>query len=186
MIDEQDAQIFKSRDDYARNQHKFTQYLHYPELWQSTSIPCSYTAFICDVLLIVTFIAFLIRYRKMMQTMRVMLVAFLSMNSTGIPPAKANVFGRTFLPLFMINLPEKEQIIKDSDDIEGMQTVVQEISFLLLQLSLSLYCIKYVIDVDTRDQLSNIAFHSFLFHNYSETHVEQICLWKSPILQKVI
>ena len=33
MIDEKDAQIFKSRDDYARNKKKFIQYLKYAEIW---------------------------------------------------------------------------------------------------------------------------------------------------------
>ena len=32
MIDKQDAQIFKSCDDYARNKRKFTQYLKYAEI----------------------------------------------------------------------------------------------------------------------------------------------------------
>ena len=32
MTDEQDAQLFKSRNDYIRNQRKFTQYLKYGEL----------------------------------------------------------------------------------------------------------------------------------------------------------
>ena len=126
MIDEQDAPIFKSHDVYARNQRKFTEYLKYTELWQSTSIPCSYAAFLCDILPIVTFITFFIRY---CMTMQAMLVAFISMNMSGIPPTKANPIGRTFLPLFMINLPEKEQIVKDLDDIEGMQVTIQAISF---------------------------------------------------------
>ena len=56
MIDEKDAQIFKSHDDYARNKRKFTQYLKYTEIWQSVSVICSYAAFLCDILLIVMFI----------------------------------------------------------------------------------------------------------------------------------
>ena len=32
MIDEQDAQLFKSRNDYIQNKRKFTQYLKYAEL----------------------------------------------------------------------------------------------------------------------------------------------------------
>ena len=40
MIDEQDGQTFKSHDDYARNKRKFTQYLKYAEIWQSTSVIC--------------------------------------------------------------------------------------------------------------------------------------------------
>ena len=47
MIDEEDAQIFK-----------FLQYLKYAETWQSASAICSYAAFLCDILLIVTFIEF--------------------------------------------------------------------------------------------------------------------------------
>ena len=41
MIDEQDAQIFKSHDNYARNKRKFIQYLKYAEIWQSMSVICS-------------------------------------------------------------------------------------------------------------------------------------------------
>ena len=123
MIDEHDAQIFKSHDDYARNKRKFTQYLKYAELWQSASILCSYAAFLCDILLIVMFVAFFIKYCK---TMHAMLVAFISMNMT---PTKVNPIGRTFPPLFMINLPEEELIIEDLDNIEGIQAIIQAISF---------------------------------------------------------
>ena len=85
MIDEQDAQMFKSHDDYARNKGKFTQYLKYAEIWQFASIICSYAAFLCDILLIVTFIAFFIKYHK---TMQAMLAAFVSMNTSGKPQLK--------------------------------------------------------------------------------------------------
>ena len=97
MIDEQDTQIFKSHDNYTRNKRKFTQYLKYAELWQSASILCSYAAFLCAILLIVTFIIFFIKYCKIMQAM---LTSFISMNISGIPPAKANSIGRTFPPSF--------------------------------------------------------------------------------------
>ena len=66
MIDEQDAQIFKSYNDYVQNKRKFLQYLKYAELWQSVSVICSYAAFLGDILLIVTFIAFFLKYRKTM------------------------------------------------------------------------------------------------------------------------
>ena len=36
-----------------------------------------------------------------------------------------------FPPLFMINLPEEDQIVKDLEDIEGMQTTIQAISFIV-------------------------------------------------------
>ena len=64
MIDEQDVQIFKSHNDYVQNKRKFLQYLKYAETWQSTSVICLYTAFLCDILLIVTFIAFFLKYCK--------------------------------------------------------------------------------------------------------------------------
>ena len=102
MIDKQDAQIFKSHDDYARNKRKFTQYLKYGEIWQSASVICSYAAFLCDILLM-----------------------------SGIPPTKANQIGRTFPPLFTINLPEEDQIVNDLEDIEGMQITIQAISFVV-------------------------------------------------------
>ena len=121
MIDEQDAQIFKSRDDYTRNKRKFIQYLKYAEKWQSASVICSYAAFLCDILLIVMFIIFFLKYCK---TMQAMLAAFISMNMSGIPPTKANPIGRTFPPLFTINLPEEDQIVNDLEDIEGMQITI--------------------------------------------------------------
>ena len=64
MTDEQDTQIFKSHNDYILNKRKFLQYLKYTETWQSTSVICSYAAFLCDIFLIVTFIAFFLKYHK--------------------------------------------------------------------------------------------------------------------------
>ena len=69
MIDEQGAQIFKSHNDYVQNKRKFLQYLKYAETWQSASVICLYAAFLCDILFIVTFIAFFLKYRKTMQAM---------------------------------------------------------------------------------------------------------------------
>ena len=45
--------------------------------------------------------------------MQAMLAAFITMNSTGIPPSKAHPIGRTFLPLFTLNLHKEDQIIED-------------------------------------------------------------------------
>ena len=126
MIDEQDAQIFKSSNDYVQNKGKFLQYLKYAETWKSASVICLYAAFLCDILLIVTFIAFFLKYCR---TMQAMLAAFITMNMTGISPSKANPISRTLPPLFTLNLPEEDQIIKDLEDIEGMQTMIQVISF---------------------------------------------------------
>ena len=85
MIDEQDAQIFKSHNDYVQNKRKFLQYLKFVETWHSASVICSYTVLLCGILLIVTFIAFFLKYHKTMQTM---LAGFINMNTTGIPPLK--------------------------------------------------------------------------------------------------
>ena len=54
---------------------------------------------------------------------------------TGIPPSKANPIGRMFPPLFTLNLPEEDQIIKDLEDIEGMQTKIQVILFIVCAIS---------------------------------------------------
>ena len=104
MIDEYDAQIFKSPDDYDRNKRKLIQYLKYAEIWQSASVICLYEAFLCDSLLIVMFIIFFIKYHK---TMQAMLAAFISTNTSGIPPTKANPIGRTF-PLFLQAISQKK------------------------------------------------------------------------------
>ena len=48
---------------------------------------------------------------------------------SGTPPTKANPINRTFPPVFTINLPEEDQIVKVLEDIEGMQTTIQAISF---------------------------------------------------------
>ena len=61
--------------------------------------------------------------------MQAMLAAFITMNTSGIPPSKVNPIGRMFLPLFTINLPEEDQIIEDLEDTEGIQTTLQVISF---------------------------------------------------------
>ena len=128
MIDEQDAQIFKSCDDCTRNNRKFIQYLKYAEIWQSTLVICSYAAFPCDILLIVMFVIFFLKYCK---TMQAMLAAFLSMNTSGIPPTKATSIRRMFPPIFTINLSEEDQIVDDLEDIEGIQITIQAISFIV-------------------------------------------------------
>ena len=63
--------------------------------------------------------------------MQAMLADFITMNTSGIPQTKANPIGRTFPPLFTINLPEEDQIVDDLEDIEGMQVIIQAISFLV-------------------------------------------------------
>ena len=110
MIDTNDVAIFKSQKDYVRNKRKLSEYIHYAQMWQVFPVIFSYVAFTCDIILVITLIVFFIRYRK---TMQAMLMAFITMNTSnsGIPSAKANSISRTFPLLFMIKIPEEEQIV---------------------------------------------------------------------------
>ena len=112
MIDKQQTAIFKSNQDFNKNKQKISQYIKYAENWQVASVICSYTAMACDVLLIIAMIAFLLKYRK---TMQAMLAAFLQTNTknNAIQSVQVDRIGRTYPPLFTINLPKEEEIIDD-------------------------------------------------------------------------
>ena len=126
MIDNQQATIFKSNQNFNKNKEKILQYIKYAENWQVTSVMCSYTVIACDVLLIVAMIVFLLKYCK---TMQVMLAAFLQMNTknTRIQSVQADKICRTYPPLFTLNLPKEEEIIDDLREITAMEYVVQVI-----------------------------------------------------------
>ena len=130
MIDDQEAAIFKSKQDFNKNKEKISQYIKYAENWQVMSVICSYTAMACDVLLIVAMIVFLLKYCK---TMQAMLTAFLQMNTknTGIQSVQADQIGRTYPPLFILNLPKEEEIIDDLREITAMEYVVQVIMIIV-------------------------------------------------------
>ena len=64
MIDNQEAAIFKSKQDFNKNKEKISQYIKYAENWQVASVICSYTAMACDILLIIAMITFLLKYCK--------------------------------------------------------------------------------------------------------------------------
>ena len=130
MIDNQQTAIFKSNQDFNKNKEKILQYIKYAENWQVASVMCSYTVMACDVLIIVAMIIFLLKYRK---TMQVMLAAFLQMNTknTGIQSVQADQIGRTYPPLFTINLPKEEEIIDDLREITAMEYVVQVIMIIV-------------------------------------------------------
>ena len=104
--------------------------MEYAENWQVVSVICSYTAMACDVLLIVAMIAFLLKYRK---TMKVTLTAFLQINTknTGIQSVQADQIGRTYPPLFTLNLPKEEEIMDDLREITTMEYVVQVIMIIV-------------------------------------------------------
>ena len=139
MIDKQQTAIFTSNQDFNKNKQKISQYIKYAENWQVASVICSYTAMACDVLLIIAMIAFLLKYRKIMQAM---LAAFLQTNTknTAIQSVQADQIGRTYPPLFTINLPKEEEIIDDLREITMMEYVVQIIMIILYS-----YCTYYYV-----------------------------------------
>ena len=130
MIDKQEAAIFKLKQDFNRNKEKISEYIKYAENWQVISVTCSCTAMTCDVLLIVIMIVFFLRYHK---TMHGMLAAFLQTNTknSGIQSVQADQIGRTYPPLFTINLLEEEEILDDLKEISAMEYVVQVIMIIV-------------------------------------------------------
>ena len=100
--------------------------MKYAKNWQVVLVICSYMAMACDILLIIAMIAFPLKYQK---TMQVILAAFLqaSTKNTAIQSVQADWIGRTYPPLFMINLPKEEEIIDDLREITTMEYVVQVI-----------------------------------------------------------
>ena len=130
MIDNQEAAIFKSKQDFDKNKEKISQYIKHAENWQVASVICSYTAMVCDLLLIIAMITFLLKYRKSMQAM---FTAFLQMNTknTGIQSVQADQIDRTYPPLFTLNLPKEEEIIDDLKEISAMEYVVQVIMIIV-------------------------------------------------------
>ena len=130
MIDNQQAAIFKSKQDFNKNKEKILQYIKYAENWQVASVICSYIAMACDVILIVAMITFLFKYHK---TMEAMLTAFLQMNTknTAIQSVQVDQIGRTYPLLFTLNLPKEEEIIDDLREITTMEYVVQVIMIIV-------------------------------------------------------
>ena len=84
----------------------------------------------CDVLLIIAMIVFLLKYRKNMQAM---CAAFLQTNTknNAIQSVQADRIGRTYPPLFTVNLPKEEEIIDDLREITVMEYVVQVIMIIV-------------------------------------------------------
>ena len=130
MIDKQEAATFKSKQDFNQNKEKILEYIRYAENWQVISVICSYAAMACDILLIIAMIVFLLKYRK---TMQAMLAAFIQMNTknTGIQTVQADQIGRTYPPLFTLNIPKEDEIINDLKEITAMEYVVQVIMIIV-------------------------------------------------------
>ena len=62
-----------------------------------------------------------------------MLTAFLQINTknTGIQSVQADQIGRTYPPLFTLNLPKEEEIMDDLREITSMEYVVQVIMIIV-------------------------------------------------------
>ena len=71
-------------------------------------------------------ITFFLKYHKMMQAM---LAAFINANTknSGIQSVHMDSLGRTYLPLFTVNLPKEKEILEDIKEISAMEYVVQVI-----------------------------------------------------------
>ena len=106
------------------------EYIKYAENWQVISVICSYAAMACDILLFITMIIYLLKYHK---TMQVMLAAFLQMDTknTSIQSVRADQIGRTYPPLFTLNLPKDAEIIDDLREITAVEYVVQVITIIV-------------------------------------------------------
>ena len=141
MIDKQESAIFKSKQDFNHNKEKILEYIKDAENWLVISVICSYMVMACDILLIVTMIVFLLKYRK---TMQAMLAAFPQTNTknSGIQSVQADQIGRTYLPLFTINLPKEEEILDDLKEISAMEYVIQAIMIIvcIVRRNLTMHC----------------------------------------------
>ena len=84
----------------------------------------------CDILLIIAMIIFLLKYHK---TIQVMLAAFLQINTknNSIQSVQTDQIGRTYPPLFTLNLPKEDEIIDDLREITAMEYVVQVIMIIV-------------------------------------------------------
>ena len=163
MIDKQEAAIFKSKQDFNRNKEKISEYIKYAENWQVILVICSYAAMACDILLIVAMIVFLLKYHK---TMQAMLAAFLQMNTknTGIQSVQAEQIGRTYPPLFTLNLLKEDEIIDDLREITAMEYVVRVIMIIVCIAVVIISCTFAAQNADILTLYSNIAFHFCQFY----------------------
>ena len=91
--------------------------------------------------------------------MQVILATFLQMNTknTGMQSVQADQIGRTYPPLFTLNLPKEEEIIDNLREITAMEYVVQVIMIIVC------IAIVIIINADILVLYSNIAFHFYRF-----------------------
>ena len=143
MINAQDIAIFKSQKDYVRNKKKFSENVHYAQMWQVLSVIFPYAAFTCNIILVITLTVFFVRYQKTISMLTVFITT--NMSSSGIPSPKANSINRTFPSLFTIKISKEEKIVEDLLEIKSMQLIVQVIMVIvciLVAFIVLYYCCK--------------------------------------------
>ena len=111
--------------------------------------------------------------------MQAMLAAFIAVNMSGIPPFKANPISRMFPPLFTIN-----QIVKDLEDIEGMQTTIQVISFIICAIVAIIILYQIFKRCHYTCSIVKYCFPFFLISRILRELIEWIYLWKLLTLQR--
>ena len=138
----------------------------YTENWQVILIICSYTAMACDVLLIVIMIVFFLKYHK---TMQAMLAAFIKANTknSGIQSVQADQIGRTYPPLFTINLLKKEEILEDLKEISAMEYVVTGYYDYCMYSSCNYYHVFLLHKMQTHSNYIQILLSIFANFTYS-------------------
>ena len=95
-----------------------------------------------------------------------MLAAFLQMNTknTGIQSVQADQIGRTYPPLFTLNLPKEDEIIDDFREITAMEYVVQVIMIIVCTAVVIIVMYFSAQYADILILYSNIVFHFYRFH----------------------
>ena len=98
--------------------------------------------------------------------MQVMLAAFLQMNTknTGTQSVQADQIGRTYPPLFTLNLPREDEIIDDLREITAMEYVVQIIMIIVYIAAVIIVMYFCCTKCRHTHTIFNIAFHFYQFH----------------------
>ena len=97
--------------------------------------------------------------------MQAMLAAFLQTNikNSAIQSVQADQIGRTYPPLFMINLPKEEETIDDIREIITMEYVVQVIMIIVCIAIVLIIMFFAAQNADTLILYSNTVSHFYQF-----------------------
>ena len=98
--------------------------------------------------------------------MQAMLAAFIQMNTknTGIQSVQTDQIGKTYPPLFTLNLPKEDEIIDDLKEITAMEYVVQVIMIIVCIAVVIIVMYFCCTNADILILYSNIVFHFYRFH----------------------